>query len=386
MKPRVLFVDDDPMLLASMQRCLGMQFDMAIAESGPEALRIIDSGAVFSVIVTDMRMPVMNGVEFIERARAETPHSVFLMLTGNQDVQTAVQAVNEGGVARFLNKPCDPSDIAEAIEFGHRQFEYEASERELLNKTLVGALGLFTDVLEIVEPELLGRVARTEQYAEQLGTLCGIATTWEYKIAGKLIMVGFALQKDPPAPSENPSQQLARLAAASASAAKMAERIPRLAMVAQIVREVPATEGDLPVLEPRGEGDVVRIGAALLRVAQHVESMSHLGLDIDQADHDLRRALPKAYEPLLAAAREVYPANAESQQVSVTLAELRPGMILSDNLARTDGAILLRAGRRLSETHIEKLNSDSSLQRETMTVPITKASFEAAGLSTAVVE
>ncbi|MEN0109609.1 MAG: response regulator [Planctomycetota bacterium] len=373
---RVLFVDDDQMLLSSMERCLGLKFDLETALSGPEALRKIEDGPPFHVIVTDMRMPVMDGIQFIQRARELSKHSVYLMLTGNQDVETAVRAVNDGQVTRFLNKPTDPADIAAAIEMGARQHELESNERELLNKTFVGAVGILADVMETLQPDLLGRAGRAEQFLEAIRARTGATPQWEYKIAAKLSLVGYAMLPGEVSGPPQSARALARLAEACTTTARMVDRIPRMTQVSQIIRMVPTTDGDVPVLTPRGEGDVAQIGATLLRIAMLVESLSHNGVDPEQAEKDIRDALPNVHEPLLAAAMEVYPSQgSDSDGVPVAIADLLPGMVLHHNLVRTDGATLLRAGRRLSETHLEKLLAEDAADGGLPPVVVTRASF-----------
>lgn len=384
MNRRVLFVDDDPMLLTSMKRCLGMQFDLETAPSGPEGLRAIEEASEpFPVVITDMRMPVMDGIEFLRRAKEVSKDSIYMMLTGNQDVQTAIRAVNEGQVARFLNKPCDPSEISAAIDNCLKQYESDSAERELLNHTFVGAIGILADVMETLKPDLLGRAAGAEQVAEALREACGIKPLWEYSISAKLSLVGFAMH---PAigtlPPASP-QATARLAQASESAARMIQRIPRMEKIAQIVRAIPTTDGDIPVTEPRGDGDVVVIGAAILRVAQLIEELSHLGIDSEQAEQDIRKALPNAYEPLLAAIKDVYPVIDNTDGVGVVPSKLQPGMVLLGNLERSDGAMLLRSGRRLSETHIEKLRSEIAEFDEDQPILVTRNSYEEATGSSA---
>ena len=123
MTDKVLFVDDDQMLLSSMARCLGNQFNLDTALSGSDALAKIDGGAQYAVIISDMRMPVMGGIEFIQEARKRLPDASYLVLTGNQDVSTALRAVKEGQVMQVLNKPLDPDEIAATIDLGLRQYE-----------------------------------------------------------------------------------------------------------------------------------------------------------------------------------------------------------------------------------------------------------------------
>lgn len=128
MTQKILLVDDDPMLLASMKRCLGFQFDLDTALSGSEALDKINKGMTYAVIVSDMQMPKMDGIEFIRHARKLAPQAIYLMLTGNQDSETARRAIEEGLVVEFLLKPCDPDEIAEAFETALGIYELETAE------------------------------------------------------------------------------------------------------------------------------------------------------------------------------------------------------------------------------------------------------------------
>src|SRR5690242_2258622 len=120
---KILFVDDDPNLLAAFQRTLRRLFTFDTALGGQEGLEMIRASGPYALLVVDMRMPVMDGVEFLERARVLAPDAVRLMLTGNADQQTAADAVNRGQVFRFLNKPCPPEVLIPAIEGGLKHFE-----------------------------------------------------------------------------------------------------------------------------------------------------------------------------------------------------------------------------------------------------------------------
>ena len=88
MSEKILFVDDEPNVLQSIQRQLRKRFDMVTAEGGEEALRILKEQGPFAVIVSDMRMPGMNGVELLAQAKDLHPDTVRLMLTGNADQET----------------------------------------------------------------------------------------------------------------------------------------------------------------------------------------------------------------------------------------------------------------------------------------------------------
>src|SRR5438552_1794684 len=88
------------------------RFSIDTALGGEPALALIASQGRYAVIVTDMQMPGMDGVEFLMQARQKAPDTVRLMLTGNADQKTAVEAMNKGHVFQFLNKPCPPEMLA----------------------------------------------------------------------------------------------------------------------------------------------------------------------------------------------------------------------------------------------------------------------------------
>src|SRR5947209_3169648 len=94
----ILFVDDDSNLLAGYQRNLRKGFRIDTAASGPQALTMLTAQGPYAVIVSDMRMPQMDGVQFLSKAKSVSPRSVRIMLTGNADQKTAIEAVNEGYV------------------------------------------------------------------------------------------------------------------------------------------------------------------------------------------------------------------------------------------------------------------------------------------------
>jgi sigma-B regulation protein RsbU (phosphoserine phosphatase) len=127
MKPRILLVDDDPLLLAGLRRQLRRQFHIETAAGGPEALRKMESGDPFTVVVSDFRMPGMNGIDLLARIKARQPDTVRMMLTGSTDLATAVKAVNEGHIFQFHLKPCPAEDLARAIHEGVAHYRAESA-------------------------------------------------------------------------------------------------------------------------------------------------------------------------------------------------------------------------------------------------------------------
>jgi serine phosphatase RsbU (regulator of sigma subunit) len=127
MKARILLVDDDPMLLSGLKRQLRREFQVATASGAQEALVVLREDGPFSVVVSDFRMPGMNGIELLSRVKDINPDTVRMMLTGSTDLSTAVQAVNEGHIFQFHLKPCPSGTLVRAINEGIEKYSRKVS-------------------------------------------------------------------------------------------------------------------------------------------------------------------------------------------------------------------------------------------------------------------
>ncbi len=111
----ILMVDDDANILAGMRRTLGRKFRVLTAASGAEALEVLGTEGPVPLCFTDMQMPRMSGLEFILEARKRWPDTEFVMLTGNADEKTRIDAEKKGGVFRFISKPCSGSRLEAVV-------------------------------------------------------------------------------------------------------------------------------------------------------------------------------------------------------------------------------------------------------------------------------
>lgn len=119
---RILCVDDEPNVLEGLKRNLRRSFDVTTA-LGPQAgLHVLGNEGPFAAIVSDLSMPGMNGVAFFEETRKISPESARILLTGQADLNTAMAAVNQGAIFRFLLKPCAPDVLHQAIADGIEQY------------------------------------------------------------------------------------------------------------------------------------------------------------------------------------------------------------------------------------------------------------------------
>jgi signal transduction histidine kinase len=150
---KILFVDDDRAILDSLRRALGRCYDMATALGPEEGLHLLRTSGPFAVIVSDLRMPGLDGVEFLKQAKAVAPEAVAVMLTGHGDLDAAMAAVNEGHIFRFLTKPCPPAILSRSLDAALAQYSLGAANRELLRVTLENAR-LKEDVERIMRHDL----------------------------------------------------------------------------------------------------------------------------------------------------------------------------------------------------------------------------------------
>src|SRR6185436_17053323 len=144
----------------------------------------------FAVVLSDMRMPAMDGAQFLAQARRVAPDTTRVMLTGNSDQATAARAVNEGAIFRFLLKPCRSDELLSTLEEGVELFHRLRTERELLKQTLRGTVRVLTEILGLVDPDAFGRSSRLRVLAASLATSAGVERAWEFEIAAMLLDVG----------------------------------------------------------------------------------------------------------------------------------------------------------------------------------------------------
>ena len=129
---KILFVDDEEKILNGIERQLGDEFDIVTAVGPQKALQAINDEGPFAVVVSDMRMPDMNGAELLTRLREIHPQSVAMILTGFSELTSTIDAAKRGLVFRFLSKPCKEDELVEALKDGLREFSRQQANEEPL--------------------------------------------------------------------------------------------------------------------------------------------------------------------------------------------------------------------------------------------------------------
>jgi len=369
---KILFVDDDENLLAAFQRNFRRRFVFDTAPGGPEGLEFLRTAGPYAVIVADMRMPGMDGVEFLEQARPLAPGAVRIMLTGNADQQTAVDAVNRGQVFRFLNKPCPPDVLVPAIETALQQFDLQEMERELLEGTLTGSVKVMAEVLGMVAPDALGRGQRLRESMRRFAQFVGAAPLWEFEISALLSPIGYAslpprLLQRISAGANLTTEETAIIRRVPQIGHDLLAGIPRLDSVARtILYQHKAFDGSgFPADECGGEH--LPLGARLLKILDDRLTLEADGVAKQRA-FEVMRARSGTYDPALLEQCFVCFQEFLAQTISADrpvrtlyVRELQVDQVVVSEITTPQGFVLVGAGHRLSAMVLRRLRNYEQL-------------------------
>lgn len=113
-KPKILFVDDEERILNSLRALFRLEYEVTVTTDAQQALELLKQNH-YHLLVSDQRMPIMQGVELLRQAKELSPHTVRILLTGFADLAAIVGSINEGEVYRYICKPWDSEDLKEVI-------------------------------------------------------------------------------------------------------------------------------------------------------------------------------------------------------------------------------------------------------------------------------
>ncbi len=363
---KVLLVDDDANLLSGLRRKLRKAYDLVTAEGPEAALDAFRNQGPFAVVVADMQMPKMNGVELLKRVAAQHPDTIRVMLTGNADQPTAAAAVNEGSVFRFLNKPCDTDSLKAVIDAAIQQHRLVTAEKQLLSQTLRGSIKLLVDLIAVVDPEAHALAMKLRERVGKLAGPLAFERPWEAEIAAMIAPLGFAvLPEEVRAKLDRPSRmsdkEKAALADAKERIAALVRNIPRLEGVATILRYQAARfDGNgAPAAEPRGSN--LPMASRVLHALFDLAELEATGLSVPAAV-DVLRKTPGKFDPAVldAIERHVSPPT-QRVPTDVPIRDVINGQVLVDDVLTADGRLLLRKDATITDATRAALKNYHSL-------------------------
>lgn len=388
MTDRILLVDDDPNLLEGYLRHLRKEFAVQTAVGSEQGLKAVVGRDLFAVIVSDLRMPGMDGIEFLSHVRELAPDSVRMLLTGNADLQTAIDAVNQGQIFRFLTKPCPPDSLIHALREGAKQHHLIIAEKELLDQTLSGCVKVLSDVLALVNPEAFGRSLRITRYVEKLAGQLGVSDLWVLRTAALLSQIGCVIlpeavlkkvyRREPLSTEEDRIYDQHPFVASD-----LLRNIPRMQPVAEIIAYQDKYFDGSGVPHDRRSGDAIPLGARILKVALDFDAMESAGMPMITALAELRQR-HGWYDPsALEALKLVLADEIKCEITAVPLADLELTMTLAEDVCATDHVVLATKGQEVTQAMLMRLRSFAEtvgvMQPITVFVPIrTPASVNSA--------
>ena len=361
MTEKILCIDDDPNILQGYQRRLRKRFHIETAFGGQEGLEAIASKGPFAVIVSDMRMPGMDGVQFLAAAKQRAPDSVRMMLTGFADQETAVEAVNEGNIFRFLTKPCPPETFAKALNAGIEQYRLVTAEKVLLEKTLRGAIKVLTEVLSLTNPTAYGHASRVRRLVQKLCKQLEVDRPWQFEVAAMLSQIGCVTVPPNTLNKVYYGQTLAvdesqMLEAHPSVGRDLVANIPRLEAVAEIIAHQQKCFDGSGSPSDSVAGKEILLGARILKVAIDYDTLKWSGLADLEAIAELRKH-SEWYDPDVLTALAIIGIEESFEIQEVGAKDLRTYMIVADDVISTDGALLVSKGQDVTPVLRQRLRN-----------------------------
>lgn len=366
MSERVLFVDDEPNVLDGIRRQLRNRLDVETAIGAAAGLEIIQAKGPFAVVVSDMRMPDMNGARFLAKVNEISPQTIRMVLSGQADLDSTVAAVNEGHIFRFLMKPCDTDKLVEVVNSGIEQYRLVNAEKHLLENTLNATVKALVEVLGLINPDAQRRATQIEKYAQTASAALKLPGRWKYDLAAMLSQLGCitlpaeTLSKvyggQPLNEEENKLYE-----SHPEVAGKLLSQIPRLEDVAGMVAgqlKAPAKElasGTAETWKPQS------IGAAILWTAVRFDLLVNQGRSAQAAAQQIRQLAPHLPQSITdAMIKAPVATGGRRESRSVTINNLMVGMILEGEVLSTKGIRLVPKGAEITGSLLGRLRTIAS--------------------------
>ncbi|BCO08225.1 response regulator receiver modulated metal-dependent phosphohydrolase [Desulfolithobacter dissulfuricans] len=362
MTEKILLVDDEVNVLQSLTRQLRKRFATHTATSGDEALQILKKEGPFAVIVSDMRMPGMDGIQLLSRVKDLYPETIRIMLTGNADQETAIKAVNKGNIFRFLTKPCSSGTLILALTMALHQYRVESAERNLLDETLRGSVKVLTEILSQANPLAFSSGYRIKHYVVTMARELQLPGLWQFEIAALMSQIGCITL-----PAEILNKRYANIeltpdeqqmfANHPLVGSRLLGNIPRLenvaAMIAHQLRRF--DEYDDGLEEKLAEE--VCIGAQLLKTTLDYDLLLYRGMEPAEAMRQMKRDRGAYIQALLRLLEKTKSQERPTEVISLKARDIAPGMIVQEDVFARNGVLLIPKGQEVTWPMIQSLSN-----------------------------
>lgn len=362
MNEKILFVDDDPNILQGYQRSLRKILRIDTALGGEEGLAAIAKTGPYAVIISDMRMPGMDGVQFLSKVKEIAPDSVRMMLTGNADMNTAIDAVNEGNIFRFMTKPCEPEVFVKALQAGIQQYRLIMAERELLEKTLSRSIKALVDILSMVNPLAFSRATRIHKLIKHMVSELNITGSWQYEIAAMLSHIGCVTIPPDTIEKHYAGQTLTdnereMYTAHPTVGGELLQKIPRMESVALMIegQMKPFSAYERP--GPPSTRSEMDLGAQMLKAAVEFDRLVSQGTPHRKAAEELLKRSKDVDPALVATLQTADFGRSDKVTKLMKIKDLAPGMLIGENIYTDKKLLLVPKGQEITHTLMERLRN-----------------------------
>jgi response regulator RpfG family c-di-GMP phosphodiesterase len=409
-KPRILCVDDEPNILSSLRRLFrGKGYEVLVANSGQEGLTLLETEPI-DLIISDMRMPVMDGAAFLEKVRARWPDTLRLLLTGYADIQSIIDAINRGEIYRYITKPWDDHDIVLVVKQALERKELEQEKKRLeeltlrqndelkelnnsleqkvllrtkelksahdllfganekLRNSFITSIKVFSNVIEMRSGKLVGHSRQVADLARKIAQKLNLSSReiQDIFVAGLLAdigKIGFTDELINTPISQLSGDQLGVFHKHTLRAEQLLMPLDDLLAAAKIIRSQHERYDGRGF--PEGlRGKDIPLGARILAIASdfhqlQIGMLTPKRLFTDEAKALIIKGADNRYDPtVIAAFKRVFDVNdVEPPMQSIDVKNLLPGMVLAADLISKEGLMLLPADHVLEQNVIDKLRS-----------------------------
>jgi response regulator RpfG family c-di-GMP phosphodiesterase len=357
--PRVLCVDDEAKVLEGLVLHLRRDFDVYTALSGEKALQKLKEIRGAAVVVSDMRMPGMDGAQLLQKILKQYPETSRILLTGEPGRDAAIAAVNQAQIFRFLTKPCPPDQLKAAIDAGVLQYKLVNAERLILQETVLGCIKALTDVLAITNPVAFGRANRVKRLAMDFSAKLECPEFWQLEAATMLSQIGYVSLPVELCEKLYYGQKL------TPEEATLAEGVPKIAI--NLLEHIPRLEPVIQILMALQWGDeaVMRLGDGTIGLATRIlgltleyDGLTAQGVGVGEAVQTLRgRASRYGADLLEKFAMHVGSGSGASEMRKIALGTVAAGMIMMQEVRTDEGTLLAPRGFEINALFLDRMRS-----------------------------
>ena len=362
MSDGILCVDDDASILEGYKRHLRKEFKLETAVGPEQGLQMVAEGGPFAVVVSDLQMPGMNGIQFLARVREQAPDTVRILLTGNADLQTSIDAINQGQIFRFLTKPCTPEALANTLKAGLAQYRLITVEHELLEHTLSGSIKVLCEVLSLVNPEAFGRSTRITRYVEAIAANLHVSELWAIKTAAMLSQIGCVILPEAVLKKVYRGETLTPEESQLFNqhpfvAFDLIAKIPRMTRVAEIIKYQDKYYDGVGVSGDRRQGNEIPMEARILKVALDFDALESAGKTKVEAFNQLKQRTGWYDPTVIEALKAAFAQEIKYETQTAMVADLREHMILAEAINSSTGILLASKGQEVTQSLILRLKN-----------------------------